>query len=214
MQPKDQIDQDALAAEWGLALEADADKAATDEPDGAAADSGEAAASQWAAMVDDGSEFMPERQGRRRAHPQPGRDRQPARLLARRRLAQRQFRHSRDHRLGDGLLRASADARDRLRPAGAADDDVAAQLHLRQRRSLARPHHLGALRRLSQLDPAARDPRRVQGRGVGQFRPHHRQFEPDLLDHRRAARRPARPDRDPRRGPALHDDRDRTSSSA
>ena len=35
-----------------------------------------------------------------------------------------------------------------------------AQLHLRQRRSLARPHHLGALRRLSQLDPAAGDPRR------------------------------------------------------
>ena len=32
--------------------------------------------------------------------------------------------------------------------------------------------------------------------------------EPDLFDHRRAARRAARPDRDPHRGPALHDDRD------
>ena len=49
---------------------------------------------------------------------------------------------------------------------------------------------------------------RVQGRGVGQFRPRHRQFEPDLFDHRRAARRPARPDRDPHRGPSLHHDRD------
>ena len=83
-----------------------------------------------------------------------------------------------------------------------------AQLHLRQRRSLARPHHLGALRRLSQFDPAAGDPRGVQGRGVGQFRPVHGQLEPDLFDHRRAARRPARPDRDPHRGPPLHDDRD------
>ncbi len=82
-----------------------------------------------------------------------------------------------------------------------------AQLHLRQRRSLARPHHLGALRRLSQLDPAAGHPRRVQGRGVGQFRADHRQFQPDLFDHRRAARRPPRPDRGPRRGPALHHDR-------
>ena len=54
----------------------------------------------------------------------------------------------------------------------------------------------------------------VQGRGVGQFRADHRQFEPDLFDHRRAARRPARPGRDPGRGPALHDDRDRTWSSA
>ena len=39
--------------------------------------------------------------------------------------AQRQFRHPGDHQLGDGLLRASADARNRLRPAGPADDDVA-----------------------------------------------------------------------------------------
>ena len=83
-----------------------------------------------------------------------------------------------------------------------------AQLHLRQRRSLARPHHLGALRRLSQLDPAARDPLGVQGRGMGQFRPVHGRLQPDLLDHRRAARRTARADRDPHRGPALHDDRD------
>ena len=148
------------------------------------------------------------RQGRRRAHPQPGRNRQPARLQPDRRLAERQFRHPRHHQLGDGLLRAPADAGDRLRPPGAVDDDEPAQLHLRQRRSLARPHHLGALRRLSQLDPAAGDPGRVQGRGVGQFRPRHRQFQPDLLDHRRAARRPARAERDARRGPALHHHRD------
>ena len=55
---RDQVDQDALAAEWGLALEADAatvaQSAATEGP----AEGTEAAASQWAAMVDDGSSFM------------------------------------------------------------------------------------------------------------------------------------------------------------
>jgi hypothetical protein len=53
---KDHIDQDALAAEWGVALEADA----LAPPAGAEAggDGSEAAASQWAAMVDDGSNFM------------------------------------------------------------------------------------------------------------------------------------------------------------
>ena len=136
----------------------------------------------------------PGRQGRRRAHPQSGGNRQPARLQPRRHLAQRQFRHPRDHRFGDGLLRAPADAGNRLRPAGPVDDDEPAQFHLRQRRSLARPHHLGAFRRLSQFDSAAGDPGGVQGRGMGQFRPVHGRFQPDLFDDRRAARRPARPD--------------------
>ena len=55
-QQKEQIDQDALAAEWGVALEAEqqaaeAEKAAAPaEPENGA----EAMAAQWAAMVDDG----------------------------------------------------------------------------------------------------------------------------------------------------------------
>jgi flagellar motor switch protein FliM len=60
---KDQIDQDALAAEWGLALESDL----ADPSRGAAAESApegsEAAASQWAALVDDGSNFMQSAKG-------------------------------------------------------------------------------------------------------------------------------------------------------
>src|SRR5438874_725711 len=57
--PKDQVDQDALAAEWGLALEADATNAAPGPaPEGGAPDGSEAVASQWAAMVDDGSQFI------------------------------------------------------------------------------------------------------------------------------------------------------------
>src|SRR2546421_10221353 len=57
--PKDQIDQDALAAEWGLALEADATNAVSGPPpEGGPPDGSEAVASQWAAMVDDGSQFI------------------------------------------------------------------------------------------------------------------------------------------------------------
>ncbi len=59
---KDQIDQDALAAEWGLALEADA---ATAQHDGASesGEGAEAAASQWQAMVDDGGQFIQSAKG-------------------------------------------------------------------------------------------------------------------------------------------------------
>ena len=56
MAQKDQIDQDALAAEWGLALESETGAPAADAPAAEAA-SDEAAAAQWAAMVDDGSQF-------------------------------------------------------------------------------------------------------------------------------------------------------------
>jgi flagellar motor switch protein FliM len=57
---KDHIDQDALAAEWGLALEADA-VTAEGAPAGDAADD---AASQWAAMVEsDGGQFTQANKG-------------------------------------------------------------------------------------------------------------------------------------------------------
>jgi flagellar motor switch protein FliM len=57
------VDQDALAAEWGLALEAEADgsaDAAAMRPAAPAATSGDGndeMAAQWAAMIDDGSQF-------------------------------------------------------------------------------------------------------------------------------------------------------------
>jgi flagellar motor switch protein FliM len=50
---KDQVDQDALAAEWGLALESDAANGSTEGGE-SAPEGSEAAASQWTAMVDDG----------------------------------------------------------------------------------------------------------------------------------------------------------------
>jgi flagellar motor switch protein FliM len=55
---KDQIDQDALAAEWGIALEAEQQTAATEVKSEAAPAEGEggaeAMAAHWAALVDDG----------------------------------------------------------------------------------------------------------------------------------------------------------------
>src|SRR5258708_36138075 len=55
MAAKDQIDQDALAAEWGVALDAEQQAAAetapaAEQPEG----DGEAMAAHWATMVDDG----------------------------------------------------------------------------------------------------------------------------------------------------------------
>src|SRR5262249_7741884 len=61
------IDQDALAAEWGLALEAEETGAAPEAaatapvpaaPGGAPGDGNDEMAAQWAAMIDDGSQFV------------------------------------------------------------------------------------------------------------------------------------------------------------
>src|SRR5258707_13501245 len=56
---QNQVDQDALAAEWGQALESDATSAASGEPSKAPpveTVSGEMPA-QWAAIIDDGNSF-------------------------------------------------------------------------------------------------------------------------------------------------------------
>ena len=210
MAPGDNVDQDALAEQWGASLDSEDPEVAAAEA--AANELSEAMAEQWAAMVDDGSRNLSNKASGERVL-SPGRNRQPARLQRRRGQPRRQFRHSRHHRLGDGVLRTSADARNRLRPPGAADDDLAAQFHLRQRRSVARPHHLGALRRLHELDPAAGGAGGVQGGGVGEFRSRDRRLQPDLFDDRRAARRPARPDLAAHRGPALHHDRNKSGQA-
>src|SRR5215216_4081580 len=59
MASKADIDQDALAAEWGLALEAETSGGSANA--GAAApspDGNDEMAAQWAAMIDDGSQFV------------------------------------------------------------------------------------------------------------------------------------------------------------
>lgn len=68
MAQKDDIDQDALAAEWGVALEAETGAPAADAGEaGAGAGSGvDVAAAQWAAMVDDSASFQSNKGGAER----------------------------------------------------------------------------------------------------------------------------------------------------
>jgi len=56
---KDQIDQDALAAEWGLALDEQANTSGEAEVDSAA----EASAAQWQSMVEGGGQLTPNSKG-------------------------------------------------------------------------------------------------------------------------------------------------------
>src|SRR3954452_20153072 len=60
-----QVDQDALAAEWGLSLEAEETGAPPPAPDaqGAALTGDDATAAQWEAMVDDGNQFIQDAKG-------------------------------------------------------------------------------------------------------------------------------------------------------
>ena len=59
MTPASEIDQDALAADWGLALEAEG---VADGPPGQRSSEGggpsDEMAAQWAAMIDDGGQFV------------------------------------------------------------------------------------------------------------------------------------------------------------
>ena len=55
MANKEQIDQDALAAEWGLALEAESGAAPAAAGEAAPSAGNDEAAAQWAAMVEDGA---------------------------------------------------------------------------------------------------------------------------------------------------------------
>ena len=53
------IDQDALAADWGLALEAETDGGAAPKPQPPGeGDGNDEMAAQWAAMIDDGNQFV------------------------------------------------------------------------------------------------------------------------------------------------------------
>ena len=191
MASNDPVDQDAIAAQWEASL--DSEDPAEAAQAAAANELTETMALQWAAMVEDGS-----------------RDFGTGKNNSERVLSQEEI----DNLLGftDGdislddhsgiraIINSAMVSYERLPMLEIVFDrlvrlmtTILAQFHLRQRRSLARPHHLGALRRLHELDRAARGAERVQGRGVGQFRPRHGGFQPDLFDDRRAARRPSRP---------------------
>src|SRR5262249_43511029 len=125
--------------------------------DGEGGSGPEAMASQWANMADDGHFSQGAKGGSERILTQEEID-----SLLGFSLADVSLNDNSGIRaiINSAILRAVADAGDH-RPAGPVDDDVAAQFHFRQRRSLARLHHFCALRRLSQLDPAAGHSRRA-----------------------------------------------------
>ncbi len=186
----DPVDQDAIAAQWEASLDSEDPAAAAEAA--AANELSETMALQWAAMVEDGS-----------------RDFGSGKNSGERVLSQEEIDNLLGFTVGDVNLddhsgiRAIIDSAmvsyERLPMLEIVFDrlvrlmtTVLAQFHLRQRRSVARPHHLGAVRRLHEFDPAAGGAQRVQGRGVGEFRARHGRFQPDLFDDRRAARRPPR----------------------
>src|SRR5262245_11592115 len=59
------VDQDALAADWGLALEDEAADGSAVKPAGGGGEGGtdDEMAAQWAAMVEDGSSFVQQAKG-------------------------------------------------------------------------------------------------------------------------------------------------------
>ena len=212
MADNDQVDQDAIAAQWEASLDSE-DPAAAAEAAAANELSGTMAL-QWAAMVEDGS-----------------RDLGTGKNGGERVLSQEEIDNLLGFSVGDvnvddnsgirAIINSAMVSYERLPMLEIVFDrlvrlmtTVAAQLHLRQRRSLARSHHLGAVRRLHEFDPAAGGAQRVQGRGMGKFRPRDGRFQPDLFDDRRAARRPSRPDLAAHRRPSLHHHRNQSGEAA
>ena len=135
MATKDQIDQDALAAEWGLALESDTGAAPTGA-DAAAAAPADDAAAQWAAMADDPGGLQSAKGGAERILNQEEID-----SLLGFSLADVSLNDNSGIRaiinFGDGFLRAVADVGNRVRSSRATDDDQPAQFHFGQCRSFA-----------------------------------------------------------------------------
>ena len=158
MAAKDQIDQDALAAEWGVALEAEQQpRGRGSAPRPAAEGDAEAMAAHWATMVDDGQFIQAAKGGAERILNQEEIDSLLGFDLA-------------DVTLNDNsgiraIINSALVSYERLPMLEIVFDRLVrlmttqpAQFHLRQRRSDARSHHLDPLRRLSQLHSAARHP--------------------------------------------------------
>ena len=129
MAGNDQVDQDAIAAQWEASLDLEdpaeaAEAAAANELSGTMA-------LQWAAMVEDGGrEFGGGKNGGERVLSQEEIDNLLGFNVGDVNVDDNSgIRAIID--FGDGLLRASADARNRVRPPGAADDHQPAQFHLR-----------------------------------------------------------------------------------
>ena len=120
---KDQMDQDAIAAQWEASLDSEDPAAAAEEA--AANELSESMALQWAAMVEDGSRDFGNKNSGERVLSQEEIDNLLGFTVGDVNLDDNSgIRAIID--FGDGVLRASADARNRVRPPGAVDDHVVA----------------------------------------------------------------------------------------
>ena len=154
MAGNDQMDQDAIAAQWEASL--DSEDPAEAEKAAAANEISGTMALQWAAMVEDGSRDF-------------GKD---GKNSGERVLSQEEIDNLLGFTVGEvnlddhsgirAIINSALVSYERLPMLEIVFDRLVrlmttslAQFHLRQRRSLARPHHLGPLRRLPELDPAA-----------------------------------------------------------
>ena len=207
---KDQIDQDALAAEWGVALEAE-QQAASGESKTPSVEGerrgAEAMAAQWATMVDDGHFIQAAKGGAERILTQEEIDSLLGFSLA-------------DVSLSDNSgIRAIIDSAmvsyERL-PMLEIIFDRLVRLMTTSLRNFTSDNVEVSLDRITSVRfgdylnsiplPAI----------LGVFKAEEWENSGlitvnsslDLFDHRRAAWRPPRPDRDPHRGPALHHHRD------
>ena len=206
---KDQIDQDALAAEWGVALEAEQQAAGGEsKTPSIEGDTGaEAMAAQWATMVDDGHFIQAAKGGAERVLTQEEIDSLLGFSLA-------------DVSLSDNsgiraIINSAMVSYERL-PMLEIIFDRLVRLMTTSLRNFTSDNVEVSLDRITSVRfgdylnsiplPAI----------LGVFKAEEWEnsglitvnSSSDLLDHRRAAGRPPRPDRDPRRGQAVHDDRD------
>ena len=207
---QDQMDQDAIAAQWEASLDSEDPTAAAEEA--AANELSESMALQWAAMVEDGGrEFGNKNSGERV-------------------LSQEEIDNLLGFAVGDVNLDDNSGIRAIINSAMVSYErlpmleivfDRLVRLMTTSLRNFTSDNVEVSLDRITSVRfgdymnsiPAAGRAQRVQGRRVGEFRSGDGRLQPDLFDHRRAARRPPRPDLAAHRGPALHHHRNQSGQA-
>ena len=187
---KDQMDQDAIAAQWEASLDSEDPAAAAEEA--AANELSESMALQWAAMVEDGSRDFGNKNSGERV------------------LSQEEIDNLLGFTVGDVNLDDNSGIRAIINSAMVSYErlpmleivfDRLVRLMTTSLRNFTSDNVEVWLDRITSVRfgdymnsiPLPAMLSRVQGRGVGEFRARDGGFQPDLFDHRRAARRPPRP---------------------
>ena len=192
MAGNDQVDQDAIAAQWEASLDSEDPAEAAEAA--AANELSETMALQWAAMVEDGSrDFGGGKNGGERVLSQEEIDNLLGFTVGEVNLD--------DHSGIRAIIDSAMVSYERL-PMLEIVFDRLVRLMTTSLRNFTSDNVEVSLDRITSVRfgdymnsiPLPAVLSRVQGRGMGEFRPRHGGFQPDLFDDRRAARRPPRPD--------------------